>query len=411
MLKGLLVKGLVTLFMATTAGIGSPTPTAVPGESQVKISWPEATQPVFGVAVEESLDSGTTWSTALRLPPTSTHANIQNLTNGKSYWFRLRWIWIDGSLGIPSPTLVEIPVSSPGAPTGLVATAGTNQIGLSWDRDPNKSITGYEIDQSIDGGNSWAVTEKNTGSVSSGFLVNNLKEGVTYTYRIRAIGFGGSESEFSDSAVAKIATVPVGGYALHYIIKDSKVELTWDSPNDLPNVQSYDINVSGDGGVNWFKIATTPGSINSAVVPYVIGGSTYQVIATSLEGLTSLSQIELVQTNKIPIPDSSNLQTTPSGTTPRTSNGGTVTPTPEASQSGVASSVQSNKSSFILILAVIIGIALFGLIFLINRSRKPVRPKKRRVSKRAASRRLRSKNRSRNSAANRRKRAQKKSKG
>lgn len=405
MLKGLLVKGLVTLFMATSAGIGSPTPTAVPGESQVKISWPAATQPVFGVAVEESLDSGTTWSTALRLPPTSTHANIQNLTNGKSYWFRLRWIWIDGSLGIPSPTLVEIPVSSPGAPTGLVATAGTNQIGLSWDHDPNKSITGYEINQSIDGGNSWAVTEKNTGSVSSGFLVNNLKEGVTYTYRIRAIGFGGSESEFSDSAVAKIATVPVGGYALHFIIKDSKVVLTWDSPSDLPNVQSYDINVSGDGGVNWFKIVTTPGNVNSAVVPYVIGGSTYQVTATSLEGLTSLSQIELVQTNKIPIPDSSNLQTSPSGSKPRASIDATASPRPQTGQSGVASSLQSKKSNFILILAVIIAIALIGLIFLINRSRKPARPKRKNVRKKASSRDLR--NRRRNSSRNRKRRGSK----
>ena len=405
MLKGLLVRGLVTLFMATNTGIGSPAATAVSGESQVKIAWPAATQPVFGVAVEESLDSGITWTTAVRLPPTSTHANIQNLTNGKSYWFRLRWIWLDGSLGIPSPTMVEIPQSSPSAPTGLVATAGTNQIGLSWDHDPNKSITGYKIDQSTDGGNSWAVIQSNTGSASNGFLVNNLKEGTTYTYRIAVIGFGGSESEFSDSAVAKIATVPIGGYALHYAIKDFKVILTWDAPNDLPNVQSYDINVSGDGGVNWFKIATTPGNVNSAVVPYVIGGSTYQVIATSLEGLTSFSQIELVQTNKIPIPNSSNLQTSPPGSTPQGSNATTVTPTPETSQSAVAEPLQSKKSNYILILAFIIGIALFSLIFLINRSRKPVRPKRKNVRKRASWRDLR--NRRRNSSRNRKKRLNK----
>lgn len=385
MIKGLVVKALGALFMATNLGVGSPIPTALSADSQVKITWPAATQPIFGVDVEESLDAGITWKTVVKLPPTSTHVNIQNLINGKSYWFRVRWIWLDDSLGVPSQTLVEIPVSNPDPPTGLVATAGTNQIGLSWDHDPNKSITGYEIDQSTDNGNSWTIIQTNTGSVSNGFLVNNLKEGVTYTYRIRAIGFGGNESDFSDSAVAKIASTPTGGYALHYAVKNSKVILTWDKPTDLPDVQSYEISVSGDGGVNWFKIATTAGNVNSAVVPYVIGGSTYQVLATSVEGLTSASQIQLVQTNQIPIPDSSTPQTMPSQPTSVNPTEASASPTPGANQSETPSPSRQNNSHLIWIIVFITGISLLSLMIFVSRSRKAVPPKRKYVSPRDSS--------------------------
>lgn len=302
MLQGLFIKLVVALTAIAGVGIGSPNPTAVPGDSQVKITWVGTSQPIFGIAVEESLDSGNTWITAVRLPPNSTHVNLQNLTNGKSYWFRLRWIWLDNSLSIPSPTLVEIPMNTPNAPTGLVATASATQIGLSWDHVPNKFIIGYEIEQSTDGGNSWSVIQANTGSPSNGYLINNVKEGITYTYRIRAFGFGGVESEYSDSAVAKVAKTPIGGYGLTYTIQNSKVSLKWETPGDLPDIQSYEVRISGDGGINWFKIATTQGTVNTADVPYVIGGSTYQVIATSGEGLTSTSQIQLVQTNAVSNP-------------------------------------------------------------------------------------------------------------
>jgi hypothetical protein len=198
-LQGLFFKTLIALAAVASVGVGSPNPIATAANSQVKISWAAATQSILGVAVEESLDSGNSWITAVRLPPNSTHVSVQNLINGKSYWFRLRWIWLDNSLSIPSPTLVEIPINSPNVPTSLVGTASATQIGLSWDHDSNKFIIGYEIDQSIDGGNTWNVIQVNTGSPSSGYLINNVKEGTTYTYRIRALGFGGVGSDYSDS--------------------------------------------------------------------------------------------------------------------------------------------------------------------------------------------------------------------
>jgi len=364
-LQGLFIKLVVALTAIAGVGIGSPNPTAVPGDSQVKITWVGTSQPIFGIAVEESLDSGNTWITAVRLPPNSTHVNLQNLTNGKSYWFRLRWIWLDNSLSIPSPTLVEIPINSPNVPTGLVGTASATQIGLSWDHDSNKFIIGYEIDQSIDGGNTWNVIQVNTGAPSSGYLVNNVKEGITYTYRIRALGFGGVGSDYSDSAVVKISKAPTGGYGLTYSILNSKVTLKWEIPTDLPDIQSYEVRISGDGGINWFKIATTQGNVNSTTVPYVIGGSTYQVTATSLEGLTSVSQVQLVQTNAISNPQN----TLSSAPVP---NFGSFAPTTSTPSPAIT---PSSKFPLPLILLLVGGVALLLASGLAIRSRREKRPR------------------------------------
>ncbi len=101
--------------MAATSGLGAPVATVTAGESQALISWAAPGQAINGIDIEESVDSGNNWVSVTKLPPTSTHLRVQNLTDGKNYWFRVRWIWPDNSLGIPSATLVAIPINKPAA--------------------------------------------------------------------------------------------------------------------------------------------------------------------------------------------------------------------------------------------------------------------------------------------------------
>ena len=399
MLDGIFLKSLVAFSAATTVGLGAPTATSIPGESQVLINWVAPTDPINGIDIEESTDSGTTWTSVSKLPPTSTHVRIQGLTDGKNYWFRVRWIWPDNSLGIPSTTLVAVPINNPTAPTGLIATASGTQVALNWDQTTQSSVTGYEIEQSTDGGSTWKVVTANSGSPSSGYLIDGLTPGTTYTFRIKALAFGGGVSDYSDAAVVKIASAPTGGFALNYSIANSRITITWDTPTDIPDVQTYDVKASGDGGINWFTIATTQGGINTAVVPYVIGGSAYQVVATSSLGLTSASAVELVETNSIPDP-----RTTASflpgadgsgGTTP------TVEPTPTGSSTDSPSAApvipsSSSKGGSAPIIPIAVGLLVIGggawfLIGIRNKNskkkprRKPAKkPKKKSPSKLAS---------------------------
>jgi len=359
--RGVAFSSIVGVFMATSTGLGAPSATIIPGESQALINWTPPGQSINGIEIEESVDSGTTWSLVTKLPPTSTHIRVQNLLDGKNYWFRVRWIWPDNSLGIPSPTLVAVPINIPSAPTGLVATASETEVALSWDQTSSPTVIGYDIEQSTDGGNTWQVIKANTGSNSSGYLVDGLTPGTTYTYRIKALAFGGGESEYSDSTEAKIATSTLGGFGLHFAIENSKVILIWDTPSDLPDVVSYDINASSDGGNVWAKVATVPGGTNTTAVPYVIGGATYQVIATSTAGQTSASAIELVQTNAISAPTTSS-QGNVATIGDAFANGYTSTATNTSSQSNskTSNTVAVTKKGTSPLLFIIAGLLIIG---------------------------------------------------
>ena len=344
---------------ATGSNLGAPQATALPGESQVLINWAPPAGAINGIVIEDSLDSGNTWTTITKLPPNSTHIRVQGLTDGKNYWFRVRWIWPDNSLGIPSRTLVAIPINNPSAPTGLIATASGTQVALNWDQTTEKAVTGYDIEQSTDGGNTWSNVTSNTGSSSSGYLIDNLTRGTTYSFRIKALAFGGGKSDYSDIATVKVGLTPTGGYALTYKITGSKITLSWETPQDIPDVTSYQVNASGDGGANWFTVATTQGGINTALVPYVIGGSTYQVIATSAAGETSASSIELIETNLLPDPVTTatfNPGATGESSSPSPSNSASPTPTPSPTNTSPAPTTKSSSLPIIPIAIVLVAI-------------------------------------------------------
>ena len=354
MLQGFFYSLLAGVTAAGATGLGAPAATVIPGEAQALISWTAPMQSINGIDIEESIDSGNSWVPVTKLPPDSTHLRVQNLIDGKNYWFRVRWIWPDNSFGIPSATLVVVPIQNPDAPSGLVATTNDTQVALSWDQSTNKSITGYEIEQSTDGGTTWKVIDQNTGTSSTGYLVDGLNAGTTYTYRIKAIAFGGVQSEYSDSAVVKIGTPTPGGFPLNYSIVANKVILTWQTPQDLTDVATYQVNASADGGVNWFTVATTQGGTNTAAVPYVIGGSTYQVIATSGSGATSSSAIELVQTNALSESTPSALPDSHSASNPASNPAASQTPS-------LAASTPASSSFRIPLIPIALILTLFGV--------------------------------------------------
>lgn len=347
----------------SSSRLGSPLVNIIAGDSQVKISWEPPSQIIFGTEVDQSLDAGNTWATVVKLPPNFTHEAVQGLTNGQNYWFRVRWILVDGTLGLPSPTMVSSPISNPAQPTGLTAIPSDGEIGLSWDPVNDSSITGYEVDESTDGELTWKVISANTGSSGSGYLATGLINGKSYTFRVKALAFGGGFSPYSSSVTAKTGAITPKGFALKYTIKSSQVTLSWEVPSTLPDVQTYQVNVSGDGGINWFPIANTAGGVTSAVVPYVIGGSSYQVIATSGEGATAASEIQLVETNSVADAPATANPTPSAGASgapnPSTSTHPTPTISPQTTpaKSGGSLPVIPIAIALVVVIGIIVGVA------------------------------------------------------
>ena len=126
----------------------------------------------------------------------TTSATITGLTNGVSYGFSVVVVTNEG-LG-PSSTIVNVIPKmsqvSPGAPSAindLKATAGTNQVELTWSKpnDNGNSITGYHIQQTKSGEGFFTTISKSGSSPNS--VVTGLTNGVTYSFKVMAINSAG----------------------------------------------------------------------------------------------------------------------------------------------------------------------------------------------------------------------------
>ena len=134
---------------------------------------------------------------------------VTGLDVGARYDVQVRAVTTAGD-GPWSATMTGATAStSPGAPTGLAATAsGQTQIDLSWSAPSNTGgspITGYRIEVSDDGSN-WSGLVSNTGSAATRYAHTGLTGGSTRHYRVSAINSAGtgpvSNVSFATTAAA-----------------------------------------------------------------------------------------------------------------------------------------------------------------------------------------------------------------
>jgi len=152
----------------------------------------------------------------------------------------------------------SISLTVPGAPTGLTANAiSSNQINLVWVTPASNggaTITGYEIDRSLNGGTSWSVLVANTGSSGVTYSDTGLTAATTYTYRVEAInsvGTGAASNTASATTSASVPGAPTGLTA--NTISYNQINLAWTAPasNGGAAITGYEIDRSLNGGGSW----------------------------------------------------------------------------------------------------------------------------------------------------------------
>ena len=291
-----MLKPFALFFTAAAIGISAPVVGVLPGDAQVDISWKAPASPVDFVAVEQSVNGGANWKQIAMLPGTASHYLVEELTNGTNYWFRVKWI-NKGIPSAPSQAVIAQPGGQPEIPTSLIAVAGDGQASLQWDAAPaTAKIVGYAIEASPDGGNTWKTINKDTGGPSNRYLVEGLENGITYSFRVKAIASNRIDSEWSDSASAIIGVLKDDSFELNGDKIGSTVALTWGEPDLKNTIDTYRIEISTDGGMTWSVEDTVDGDVKSAKLSYVIGGALYRIIATSITGEYAMSVVSLVQT-------------------------------------------------------------------------------------------------------------------
>lgn len=86
----------------------------------------------------------------------------------------------------------------PSAPTNLSAWGmSSSTIVLSWNAPANYTVTGYQIERSLDGGNTWSTTVFNTNTTVTAYSDSGLASHTTYYYRVSAINKIGTSTASS----------------------------------------------------------------------------------------------------------------------------------------------------------------------------------------------------------------------
>ena len=192
-------------------------------------------------------------------------------------------------LGTPNGVVAFAAASSttPGAPTGLEATAGNRSVSLSWTAPTNtggSSITGYNVYRGTSPGGETLVK---SGATATSYNDTGLTNGTTYSYEVTAVNASNSESPKSGEVSATPATVPGVPTLNQPTAGNGSVSLSWSAPSSDggATITSYNIYRSttkgGEGSTPFHTGVTGTGYSDNSVT----NGTTYYYEVTAVNGI------------------------------------------------------------------------------------------------------------------------------
>ena len=289
----------------------TPTPPAalsatVQSDVQIDLAWNNPTGTAHtGFLIEQSIDSGTTWTTVITTTNQNLSYNSVGLIPLTDYQFRVSTVnqLLPQATGtsVPSPVATATTFGHPDVPTGLTATAlPGSQIKLDWVAPTvvnGSPVTEYKIERSTDAGTTWGPLIANTGNLNITYTDTGLTTTQEYHYRISAynvygVGNPGNEASAIASDVPSQVTGLTATPTINYTI-----DLSWTTPNGNGYaVSGYLIerNIAGAGwltiGATTTSTATTYADINlSAATNYEYRVSAINVVGTGLVSATASS--------------------------------------------------------------------------------------------------------------------------
>ena len=189
---------------------------------------------VTGYFIEASTDAGASWFVAAESHSDTRFAHT-GLAPSTRYQYRVSAINAVGTSTPSSHTEAVTLADVPAAPPDLVAEAVSHdRIELRWTRpgsDGGSPITGYRIDVSDDGGDSWVPLADNTSMTKTSYSHVGLEHATVYRYRVAAINEAG-RGQWSPHAEARThAVVPGSPRALTAtVVAYDQIELAWNPP-------------------------------------------------------------------------------------------------------------------------------------------------------------------------------------
>jgi fibronectin type 3 domain-containing protein len=280
--QGLLLALLLAAFQAgcgaygtggNTGGNGSvpAVPTgliATAANAQANLTW-TASSGATGYYLKRSTTSGT--ETQIAALSATTYAD-NAVTNGTKYFYVVSaYNSYGASANSSEASATPVAPPPPAAPTGLQATAGSTQVGLTW--TASSGATSYHVKRSTTNGSGYTQIAAPT---AANFTDTGLTNGTTYYYVVSALNAAGEGANSSQASAtpAAPATPPTAPTGLQATPGNAQVSLAWSAS---AGATSYHVKRSITSGSGYTQIAvptatnyTDTGLANGTAYYYVV---------------------------------------------------------------------------------------------------------------------------------------------
>ena len=243
--------------------------TATAGNAQVALSW-TGSGGATSYNVYRGTSSGGESSTPVATGITSTSYTNTGLTNGTEYYFKVAAVDSAG-ISAESSEASATPAAPtvPAAPTGLAATPGNAQVGLSW--TASSGATSYNVYRGTSSGGE-SSTAIATGITSTSYTNTGLTNGTKYYFKIAAVNSAGTSAESSEASATPSVAIPPAPTGLSASAGNGQVSLTWSSSS---GATSYDIYRGTSSGGESSTPITTGLTSTSYTNTGLTNGTTY----------------------------------------------------------------------------------------------------------------------------------------
>jgi len=163
-------------------------------------------------------------------------------------------------------------VYPPAAPTGLNATAGNQQVNLTW--TASSGATSYNVKRGTASGGPY-TTISSPGTTS--YADSSVTNGTTYYYVVSAVNSGGESGNSSQVSATPTVAPPAAPTGLSATAGDKQVALTW---NASTGAVTYNVKRSTTHGGPYSTVNSPTGTSYTDVG--LTDGTTYYYVATAV---------------------------------------------------------------------------------------------------------------------------------
>ncbi|WP_238388806.1 fibronectin type III domain-containing protein [Roseimaritima ulvae] len=235
----------------------------VMSSTQVDLTWLDQSSKEYSFYVEQSSNSGASWSTVTSALPVDTESvSVPGPFQGSTeYQFRIR---VYTTLGYQSSYSEPVSVTTPAfpdQPTGLAVTSHTSDsIAIQWNDGAHESD--YSIERSLN--NIDWVLLGTVAADTTAYVDTGLDEATRYYYRVVASNAFGDSAPSSSVNRWTLPNAPDGLSAT--VVGSTQIDLTW---TDQSSTETwYYVEQSSNGGINWSNISSNlPANTESFSAP------------------------------------------------------------------------------------------------------------------------------------------------